>query len=162
MTYGIPPKVLPFDDGGETRLKNHSAFIRRRKKAEHEKTSNVSYVLIPSNLDILVGKGKSHEHAGNIRLHLLVDEMLPRFDEVGNKEKTAMVNRMVSELQSQPCRFLSCDEGMWFEVPDSVAREKVSQLFRSRRKLREKALSRLRESSTSEPVQAAKRKLPEA
>lgn len=81
----------------------------------------------------MLGKGRPfQEHPGNMRLHALVDQLLPEYDKLGTKEKTELAYKIVQSMR--PGRFLSQECGVWMEVAQEISREKVSHLFRARRK----------------------------
>ena len=91
-------------------------------------------LLLPSNKDVLFGRGRPfQEHAGNLRLSSIIESLKPRYEELKRTEKTLLAGDVVKKMKGQGTRFLRQIDGYWKEVDDSVAREKVSQGFRSLR-----------------------------
>lgn len=138
MTYGIPHHLIPISADGRLDNKHILQMIEMKQNlADFVKGSgvdkNLKMTTLPSNTDILLGRGRPiQEHPGNVRLHTIVDELLPRYDKMSKTEKTELANKVVQSLK--PGCFLSQECGVWTEVSDDVAREKVSHLFRGRRR----------------------------
>ena len=137
MTFGIHQNSLPLTEQGDLKLKNNLDWIKRRKQAENYAKAGIFAVVLPSRFDILVGKGKPNQwHTGNIRLHNLVDELLSDYEDCNKREREEMVDGILQTIRLKSGRFLSCETGVWMEVPAEDAQEKVSQLFRSRKKVK--------------------------
>jgi hypothetical protein len=136
MTYGIPHHLIPATADGKIKLKNHMAFLDMRRAAEeYDQYGAVETCELPRNHDVLLGKGKPiQEYTGNRRLHGLVDEQLSIYHGFSNskKEKTALSAEIVKMVQKVSGRFLSKESGVWIEVSDDIARDKVSHMFRTR------------------------------
>ena len=65
----------------------------------------------------------------------MVEEYSTKYDAATSKKsKTVLTEEIVTIIKSGPGRFLAQENGVWLECDDSIARTKVSQLFRSRRK----------------------------
>jgi hypothetical protein len=136
MTYGIPSDLIPVTENGEIKLKNHLLWIKYRIALEqHEANGAKELIEIPTNNDVLLGKGKpTQEHIGNMRLHLLVEDHFPRYEDTNKKGKTEIAREVVQLIKSSSGRFLRMEKGVWVQVPDEIAREKVSHRFvRNRR-----------------------------
>jgi hypothetical protein len=145
MTYGIPSDLIPVTENGEIKRKNHLLWIKYRRALEqHEANGAEELIEIPTNSDVLLGKGKPiQEHSGNMRLHLFVEDRFPRYEATTKKGKTELAKEVVQLIKSSPGRFLRIEKGVWVQVPDEVAREKVSHRFvRSRRNALTRELSR--------------------
>jgi hypothetical protein len=141
MTYGIPHSVFPVSPEGEIKRKNHLEILQMRGIIEDYAKSgtDIGMIEIPRNTDVLLGKGKPiQEHLGNMRLHLLVDQQLPRYDSCSKKEKTELATEIIQMAKASSGRFLTQESGVWTEVSDDIARQKVSNLFRNRRKMAKK------------------------
>jgi hypothetical protein len=140
MTYGIPDQAVPLSKDGEIKLKSHIEWIKMQKKREEYAREGVvaEMIELPSHTDFLIGRGKPTQgHICNMRLHAIIDDSLPRYEEASKREKTVIAGDIVAMIKAGGSgRFLSQETGVWMEVPDDVARGKVSQLFRSRRKLK--------------------------
>jgi ribosomal protein S13 len=135
MTYGIPHHLIPLTKEENIKLKNHLASIEMRKATEeYAQHGMVETCDLPRNCDVLLGRGKPiQEYRGNIRLLALLDDHLSLYHGFSkNKEKTALSAEIVKMVQSASGRFLTKESGVWIEVSDNIAREKVSCSFRAR------------------------------
>mmetsp|Transcript_31805 Transcript_31805/g.53149 ORF Transcript_31805/g.53149 Transcript_31805/m.53149 type:complete len:295 (+) Transcript_31805:341-1225(+) len=105
-----------------------------------KKTDDSSQRFEITNNDVLFGRGKPYQgHAGNIRLHQIVNLYRPRYSGARRHEKTEMAEEIVQIIKTGggshlPGRFLKKLDGdehdAWVEVSDIVAREKVSHALR--------------------------------
>ena len=91
----------------------------------------------PSNYDVIcLGRGKSAaSHPGNRRFQITIQLYHDRYASCKSKfEKSVIVSEIVDSVRenSQMGGFVKRDSktGAWFEVGDSVAREKVGQALR--------------------------------
>jgi len=147
-TFGISPDILPISEDGETmNLDNHHRWIKERleyeatlRQASEAKSKLAKSIMtgssdvIPTEFDILFGRGKSFQnHSGNVWLRGLVDENLERYDAASKREKTAIANDILETVHERTGRFLKRDSDVWQEVDDSTARYKISHMFRGRR-----------------------------
>jgi hypothetical protein len=96
------------------------------------KQDKLHTVMLPMPLDVLLGRGKPIvEYSGNLRLHALVREYLPRFSNMKSRnEKSSLAAEIVSTIKTSSGRFLSKECGIWVEVDDGTALEKVNRQFR--------------------------------
>lgn len=109
-------------------------------KDDEEVGSDVPRILQPSQFDVLFGRGKPYQgHAGNIRLHKIVDLYKPRYTQARRHEKTEIAEEIVQFIKTPTTnnkhgRFLKRveNEEAWVEVSDSVARDKVSHALRGK------------------------------
>lgn len=89
---------------------------------------------MPSEWDVICGRGKFHNHSGNRRFRVLVSMYLPRYVEAASKEEMAAVVHKVINLvrdASPSGGFIKQDEmGKWYEVGTKVASGKVKHAFR--------------------------------
>lgn len=93
-----------------------------------------SGIFLPSSKDVLFGRGRPfQEHPGNVRFSLIIDSLQPRYEVARRSEKTVIAEEVVKKMKSRGGRFLRRLDGCWEEVSDIMAREKVSQAFRSLR-----------------------------
>ena len=132
-TYGIPPHIIPINDDGRIRLKNHLEFLQGRKTGEQLlRGGETNVIYLPLNSDILFGRGKPIQQTpGNLRLGAIVDSFVSEYHRRNKQEKTALATQIVELVKSASGRFLSKNSGIWMVVSDDVAREKVSGLFRT-------------------------------
>lgn len=134
MTFGIPPHMIPVNEDGKIKVKNHLEYLQGRKTRERfAKVGKTDMVSIPFRSDILLGRGKPIQQApGNLRLAAIVDSYVLEYHQLTNKQdKTALAAQVVRMVKAASARFVSKESGLWMEVPDDVAREKVSGLFRT-------------------------------
>eukprot|EP00429_Kryptoperidinium_foliaceum_P087892 CAMPEP_0176184446 /NCGR_PEP_ID=MMETSP0121_2-20121125/821_1 /TAXON_ID=160619 /ORGANISM="Kryptoperidinium foliaceum, Strain CCMP 1326" /LENGTH=311 /DNA_ID=CAMNT_0017522825 /DNA_START=37 /DNA_END=969 /DNA_ORIENTATION=+ len=111
------------------------------KKEKTDPDANLPRISQPSVVDVLFGRGKPYQgHAGNIRLHKIVDLYKARYSNARRHEKTEIAEEIVQFIKSpsgankQPGRFLKKldNEEAWVQVNDSVARDKVSHALRGK------------------------------
>lgn len=92
----------------------------------------------PTQYDVLFGRGKPYQgHAGNIRLHKVVDLYKSRYSQARRHEKTEIAEEIVQFIKNggtKAGRFLKRIDGeeSWAEVSDSIARDKVSHALRGK------------------------------
>jgi len=101
----------------------------------HDYTKFLPSDFIPGSNDVLMGRGKKcTEHVGNERFRRLVASKLDEYSGANKREKTALLLSIVKQVRmgSPTGGFIKLDStaGLWFEVGDFLAREKVSQAFR--------------------------------
>lgn len=106
----------------------------RRTNTEQMSTK----VAKPSQFDVLFGRGKPYQgHAGNIRLHKVVDLYKSRYSQARRHEKTEIAEEIVQFIKTggeKAGRFLKRveNEEVWIEVTDTIARDKVSHALRGK------------------------------
>ena len=96
-------------------------------------------ILKPTQYDVVFGRGKPFQgHAGNIRLHMIVDGYKARYSKARRNEKTEIAKEIVRSIKNdkeKPGRFLRLagggEEG-WEQVSDTIARDKVSHALRGK------------------------------
>ncbi|KAG7341663.1 hypothetical protein IV203_023616 [Nitzschia inconspicua] len=140
MTFGIPSKAIPITDTGELQVNWHLMLLEMKQRAEAHVRSghnseSTTFILVPSNQDVLFGRGRRiQSFPGNIRLKVTVEELLPEYETLDKEGKTKLAERIVLAVKEGGARFLSQEKGAWTETTDDLARLKVAQLFRNRRK----------------------------
>jgi hypothetical protein len=89
---------------------------------------------VPSKLDILCGQSRiCASHAGNRRFQAVLDIYAPRYDSVTSKqEKMFITKEIVACIRSAGGRFLKFKAGLWEEISDVTARDKVSHALRTK------------------------------
>ncbi len=110
------------------------------EEPEDEVGQDIPRISQPERFDVLFGRGKPYQgHAGNIRLHKIVDLYKPRYSQARRHEKTEIAEEIVQFIKTagandNPGRFLKRveNEEAWIEVSDSVARDKVSHALRGK------------------------------
>jgi hypothetical protein len=140
MTFGIPHHLVPLTADYKMKTKNHLDYLAMRKTAEDFADGSTSLGIkmtdLPANRDVLLGKGKPiQEFRGNQRLSAIIDDYVDQYQVESSKtEKTALAAEMVHKVKtSYDGRFLTKDSGLWIEVSDDLARDKVSHMFRHQR-----------------------------
>ena len=105
-------------------------------------SSNLA-IELPGKCDVLLGRGRPlQEHPGNQRFRTLVDSYVEQYESSKKrKEKTELTELVLETIQREGGRFVQMEEGsngskssgLWYEVSDAVARDKVSHAFRTQR-----------------------------
>lgn len=88
---------------------------------------------VPGPCDVICARGKeAKNHSGNKLYRNLINKSLERYSTANNKyEKTLIVSEVVERIRSAGTGFVKKEsDGLWYEVGDHVAREKVGQNFR--------------------------------
>ena len=93
-------------------------------------------VQVPSPIDILLGRSKFCQgYIGNARYLHFIEDHAERYEETPKNLKTKVACELVELIKSTGSRFLKeCGDGSWIIVDDKIAREKVSNAFRDKRK----------------------------
>jgi len=115
---------------------------RRQQHQNGESKSGISYsmepVLVPGELDILLGRGRgAQNHKGNIHYRQVVETFRSRYEQIPQKgAKTQLIREVVAVIYDNGGRFLKQDGfGRWIPVDPEVARDKVSHSFRNQKRL---------------------------
>eukprot|EP00980_Cylindrotheca_fusiformis_P029225 scaffold22759_cov98-Cylindrotheca_fusiformis.AAC.2 len=141
LTFGIPVEEFPFTADGDVQLTNHAKWMgkRRKKEAYLRKYPPIEGAVdLPSNNDVLWGRGNQiYRHPGNRLLRELVENNNGEYNRLWKDGKTKLAHRIVAAVHGFSGRFLKLDKesGVWVEVTDSEAREKVAHRFRRNREL---------------------------
>lgn len=142
-TFGISSRTVPLDSTtGEVGLDSLNRWIDMRLLVEGstslsaDEMSASQSLLEPTEGDVIFGRGKGiQNHAGNIRLRQLIDSYRPRYESARLLDKTVIADELVQEFKYVSGRFLKKDgDDGWVEVTDEMAREKISHVFRDRRR----------------------------
>lgn len=91
----------------------------------------------PTALDVICGRGKRiQNHAGNRRFHQIIDTYRDRYLAASKTEKTPISFEVLNKIRSDGGSFLQLDPvtGIYQEVGDLIAREKISHALRTPRK----------------------------
>ena len=97
-------------------------------------------VLVPCELDILLGRGRgAQNHKGNIHYRNVVEAFRSRYEQIPQKgAKTQLIREVVAVIYDNGGRFLKQDGfGLYIPVDPEVARDKVSHSFRNQKRLSE-------------------------
>jgi len=116
-------------------------------------------IILPRKFDVLFGKGKSREHAGNLRCAYLVEQHQVEYEKANRTGKTHIAQNIIAMIRESGGRFLKKDGNQcWQEVTQTQAREKVAHFFRRLREV-QKANVKDTESSSRRQQQNEKRGL---
>jgi hypothetical protein len=89
---------------------------------------------IPGPYDVICARGKqAAQHAGNVRFREIIQRFKPSYANAANKvEKSLIVSEIVDSVRgySPEGGFVKKFGGRYYEVGDSVAREKIGQCLR--------------------------------
>ena len=98
------------------------------------KSIELPHNFVPSSHSVICCQGKaSSSSPGNKNLKWIIRSYFKPYSEARHKfEKTAIVSSIVACIKhaAPDGAFVKCEDGMWFEVEDSVAREKVGGMLR--------------------------------
>eukprot|EP00980_Cylindrotheca_fusiformis_P029145 scaffold22737_cov120-Cylindrotheca_fusiformis.AAC.8 len=139
MSFGIPVQEFPFTEDGGIELANHVRWLEKHRKKEAyliKKPPIEGAVDLPSNHDVLLGRGKQIiRHLGNRLLHELVEAYDNQYNRLSKDGKTKLADQIVSIVHGYSGRFMKFDNecGMWVEVSNLEARDKVTHRFRRNR-----------------------------
>jgi hypothetical protein len=115
-----------------------SARGRPSKPARYSESKTTEFVMVPSELDVLLGRGRAiQEHTGNLRCRQLVASYRDQYDRGTKTEKTDIIRLVVEGVHKWGGRFLerSDDGAVWSQVTDDHARYKISHGFRNHKRL---------------------------
>ena len=156
MTFGIPAKYLPIENGGKEAKEWHREWLESRQKMESggclksfkgdtqdESTaaSSTASILLPTQFDVLFGRGRRCQtHPGNVRLHVVLDELFEEYDMAFKSEKVKVSEKVLKRIKENGGRFLENVDGSWGVVDDHAARKKISHDFRSLRAYKQRGL----------------------
>jgi hypothetical protein len=149
MTFGIPLQGFPVAIGGGLQLANHVKWMKRRRKKEAYLSKNPSLegaVDLPSKSDVLLGRGSPFNlHPGNRLLHEIVESYYEQYCDVPRHGKTRLAQGLVDMVHKYSGHFLKQDveSGMWVEVSNIEARNKVNHSFRRKREFDQKAVKKV-------------------
>ena len=88
----------------------------------------------PTNYSVILGRGKgSYNYVGNKRCRVIVKTFLQDFYQRETRSDRAIVVSKVINIIKEACpigSFIKMENGMWHQVSDKVAREKIFTMFR--------------------------------
>ena len=136
----MPVLEFPVSENYDVQTTRFQKWLSARKlfevKHSGEHAMKEKLVLVPSQSDILFGRGKAtRKHHGNLALGFLVESMLDQYQRASKLEKTELAQHVVTKLNTfLNSRFLKQgDDLIWTIVDSETAREKVSHTFWSQR-----------------------------
>jgi hypothetical protein len=87
----------------------------------------------PSDYSVVCGRGnETSNHPGNRRFRLLTSMFIERYAQAENSKaaKSAIVSEIITMIRQVDGTFCKYKSGVWFEVGERYAREKVTALLR--------------------------------
>lgn len=113
---------------------NNKNRAKKLKEPVREGCDEPTRVGVPSKFDILCGQSRiCAGHTGNRRFQVVLDIYAPRYDASTTKqEKMTLTKEIVCCIHAAGGRFLRYDEGLWEEISDVTARDKVSHALRTK------------------------------
>ena len=134
-TYGIPSEFLPITENGQISTDVHTNMLQKRKKREQTASTN-DYISVPGRFDVIFGRGRgNYRHVGNIHYRHLIQNLADTYEKGSVSEKKRLTESIVRTIKDASGRFLKDSDAGWVQVPDDVARFKVSHSFRTKRKM---------------------------
>lgn len=160
LLKGRSPEGSPVSNSQDDASTDSSRKESTSNASEAEQGSRIHQ---PTQYDVLFGRGKPYQgHAGNQRLHKVVNLYKARYSQARRHEKTEIAEEIVQFIKTggtKAGRFLKRVEGeeCWVEVGDSIARDKVSHALRG--KPRKDDASSYKSQSVMDELEATKRSL---
>jgi hypothetical protein len=139
-TFGISSEMLPLTHAGTFDTQEFYQYVdeRRRIEAGSSVRRSAGQIGFPSQFDVLLGRGRPyHEFTGNLRLSSVIDRYREAYAAGDRLKKTAISVKVVQIIKSMDGRFLKREEHGrgWVEIPEDVARVKISHSFRTKKRL---------------------------
>jgi hypothetical protein len=137
MTFGVPTQFLPVTYEGGMKTTNHRKWMAMRaaKDAEIKKTGTFEGVDLPTQKDVLLGRGRrNQDNPGNVCMRSFVEALYEEYKNSTKQRKSTIAMQVVELTNTSGGRFLTQgSSGWWTEVSDKFARERVSTSFRNPR-----------------------------
>lgn len=138
--YGIAVDELPLvQNSGEIQSEFFKKHLEERKKLEEARKAEIGdTIMFPLKNDVLLGRGRPYQDfPGNVKMADIIDTYRGEYQAGKKLEKTALSAKVVKIVQDDlGGRFLRKKEddasGIWVQVTDYAAREKVSHGFRTK------------------------------
>ncbi|KAG7361442.1 hypothetical protein IV203_036542 [Nitzschia inconspicua] len=141
MTFGITRSILQLDDNGNLKPGVMQSFYERRRALEKAREDiNSGRIDYPAEMDVLLGRGRPYQnYSGNTLLSNILNVRRQEYNEASRFEKTVIAYDIVKTIHENGGRFIQRNESTdgWVEVPEAVARDKVSSGFRSKARVQE-------------------------
>ena len=100
-----------------------------------DKALNTEAILIPSPMDVLLGKTKfAKEHSGNMFYWAMLEEKFDEYQQADKTTKTVISEYIMDHISSRGGRFLRKEDHGWVEIKTLDARNKVANAFRDIKK----------------------------
>lgn len=133
-----PPALEKYKQPKTATVTRHTTTTTTTKKRVRKPRSklepSVKKYVVPTDLDILSGRGgKSNHHPGNKRYREEIENFRAAYANLSDKDdKTDMSRMVVDYVHKYGGRFLEIDRSTrsWYIITDAKARRKVSQALR--------------------------------
>jgi hypothetical protein len=104
------------------------------ERTERSRNRRLPADFVPGKHSVICGRGKAcFKSAGNQNLKALVISSLKQYSEARNKiHKSSIVSGIIAQIKKKTPEgaFIKQEHGLWWEVDDSFARDKIGCLFR--------------------------------
>ena len=136
-----------------------------RTNASNMNTLNIDFE--PSPNHVICARGReAKEWQGNKFLRSLVDASVPKYEAATNRmEKTVIVSEIIEAVRSQTrdgVAFVKKVNNQWYQINESLSREKVGQLLRERLHQKYKSSTKAKRRKQREMNETASCRLNEA
>ncbi|KAL3803710.1 hypothetical protein HJC23_003764 [Cyclotella cryptica] len=131
----LPPFPPAVDNGADdVRSVNDRNSSHSKKKKQRKRVLDVFTVCVPTDDDVLFGRGGDiNKHPGNILFHEEALRLRPWYEESSKEVKFKISEILLESVENREGRFLEKDgDGLWHEVNRNGARRKASQALRER------------------------------
>ena len=120
-----------YQDYGGTTMRT---YLSNMQSSNYCAVPQTTLIATYNDIDVLCGRGgATNSHTGNRKFRNIVALHRERYLRAKKRDKPAYAQHVLelvrNQSQSKPCRFLKKDlnSGMWYDIGDEKAREKVAQ-----------------------------------
>jgi hypothetical protein len=97
------------------------------------------YILVPGPLDVIMGRGRHNKNKpGNCKLQQKLEEHYEQYEMADKYQKTALAEHILNVMKGEGSRFLvrqgEKKHGLWVQVSEEKARDKIAHDFRNMRR----------------------------
>ena len=113
--------MFPYSVTSNTAL---SSFCQLETEPHEVEKAIMPEGFVPNNYCVLCGRGKECFNAvGNRRFRVIVSMFLDRYSKAQNKsQKSQIVSNVVDIVRGSGGAFLKLEDGIWWEIGDTLAR----------------------------------------
>jgi hypothetical protein len=109
-------------------------FSINNSNSDRDQKSQLPHDFIPSAYSVLIGRGRAcTEATGNKRLKVIISIFLEEYSSAQTRIAKSMVVSKIVDMVRDACpvgAFIKQERGVWWEVSDSTARERVGSILR--------------------------------
>lgn len=138
--HGIPIEHCPIDQDGNARMDILNDWfykhLSRSTSCQGDDVAIRKQQIVPQPHDILLGRGKTLHHLGNICFRQFVKQYSEEYDETPRNHRRLVLVKVVQDLKNRGIRFLRQveDSEEWIESSAADMENTVGQVFRNLRK----------------------------